>query len=102
MHMFRWVWGTVKSGIQTIPRDMTYHPGKFLANQVVAIAAVTSLALATCSPGLKRVVYAPVKEMATLHTATLDHTTQRVGAMLSALLCVDTVPARRSRAGRSP
>lgn len=48
-----WVWGTVKSGIQTIPRDMTYHPG------------------------LKRVVYSPVKEMDALHTTTLDHTTQR-------------------------
>jgi len=23
-----WVWGTIPSGIQTIPREMTYHPGQ--------------------------------------------------------------------------
>ena len=22
-----WVWGTVPSGIQTVPRELTYHPG---------------------------------------------------------------------------
>ena len=42
-----WVWGTVTSGIQTIPRDMTYHPG------------------------LKRIVFAPVEEMDELHTKQL-------------------------------
>eukprot|EP00937_MAST-01D_sp_MAST-1D-sp2_P004367 g4367.t1 len=43
-----WVWGTTRSGIQTIPRDMSYHPG------------------------LKRIVYAPVEEMGALHGATID------------------------------
>lgn len=45
-----WVWGTTVSGIQTIPRDMTYHPG------------------------LKRLNYAPIAEMVKLRSKTaLDH-----------------------------
>lgn len=43
-----WVWGTVTSGIQTIPRHMTYHPG------------------------IKQIVYGPVAEMVQLRTKTLD------------------------------
>ena len=40
-----WVWGTVPSGIQTVPRELTYHPG------------------------LKRVVWNPAEEVAALRTA---------------------------------
>lgn len=43
-----WVWGTIPSGIQTVPRHMTYHPG------------------------IKQIVYTPVEEMMALHTSTLD------------------------------
>ena len=43
-----WVWGTVPSGIQTIPREMTYHPG------------------------IKRIVYSPVTEMLALRTGSID------------------------------
>ena len=43
-----WVWGVVTSGIMTVPRDMTYHPG------------------------IKQIVYAPVAEMDALHTKQLD------------------------------
>merc|ERR1711865_285657 len=39
-----WIWGTVPSGIQAIPREMTYHAG------------------------LKQIVYSPVEEMIQLRT----------------------------------
>lgn len=42
-----WFWGTVPSGIQTIPREMTYHPG------------------------LKQIVHAPAAEMMELRTGTI-------------------------------
>jgi len=52
-----WVWGTTRSGIQTIPRDMSYHPGT------------------------KQIVYAPVEEMDALRGAVLDtKTTVALGA----------------------
>jgi sucrose-6-phosphate hydrolase SacC (GH32 family) len=41
-----WVWGTVPSGIQTVPRELTYHPG------------------------LKRIVWNPTAEVAALRSAT--------------------------------
>ena len=43
----QWVWGTVTSGIQTVPREMTYHPG------------------------IKQIVYSPVEEMLSLRAAKL-------------------------------
>ncbi len=43
-----WVWGTLESGIQTVPRDMTYHPG------------------------LKRIIYSPVAEMRQLRGDAID------------------------------
>ena len=46
-----WVWGTLESGIQTVPRDMTYHPG------------------------LLRIVYSPVAEMRALRGAQIDTVT---------------------------
>ena len=44
-----WVWGTVPSGIQTVPRELTYHPG------------------------LMRVVWNPVEEMIALRTSALGN-----------------------------
>ena len=43
-----WLWGQLESGIQTLPREVTYHPG------------------------LQRLVYSPVAEMLQLRTAKLD------------------------------
>jgi hypothetical protein len=40
-----WVWGTVPSGIQTVPRELTYHPG------------------------LKRIVWNPTEEIASLRSS---------------------------------
>ena len=52
-----WLWGSLTSGIQAVPREVTYHPG------------------------LKRVMYAPVAEMAALHTAQIDAASgKRIGA----------------------
>ena len=53
MYFCRWVWGTLASGIQTVPRDMTYHPG------------------------IKRIVYAPVAEMRKLRTGLIDSASGR-------------------------
>ena len=43
-----WVWGTVPSGLQTVPRVMTYHPG------------------------IQQIVYPPVEEMLQLRTGQID------------------------------
>ena len=43
-----WIWGTVPSGIQAIPRELTYHPG------------------------LKQIVYTPAAEMLQLRRAEIE------------------------------
>jgi sucrose-6-phosphate hydrolase SacC (GH32 family) len=44
-----WVWGQIPSGIQAMPRELTYHPG------------------------LKQIIYTPVEEMQELRTGMIAH-----------------------------